>query len=89
MLKNYAVRNPNPSKKSAYRVQIKIALRMCQDGLIAHIQQAFDFVLRDDVADPAGLVDGQFNENVITLPGKQPAFLQCLRPGLRNEAVFH
>ena len=62
---------------------------MCQDGLVAHIQQALDFVLRDNVANPAGLVDGQLNEDVIALPGKQPAFLQRLRPGFRNEAIFH
>ena len=62
---------------------------MSQYWLITHVQKALDLVFRYDIANPAGLVDRQFNEDVIAFPRQKPILFQGFRPGLRDQPVFH
>ena len=67
----------------------EVALGMGQDGLVAVGDELPDLGGRVDVADFQGVGDGQFNEDVIALPGQQPAVFAHFGPGFGDEAVFH
>ena len=67
----------------------EVTLGMGQDGLVAVGDELPDLLGGVDVADLLGVGDGQFDEDVIALPGQQPAVFADFGPGFGDEAVFH
>ena len=67
----------------------EVAFGMGQDGPVAVGDELPDFLGGVDVADFQGVGDGQFDEDVIALPGQQPAVFADFGPGFGDEAVFH
>ena len=68
---------------------IKVAFRMGQNRLVSLPYQPADFVQRDKVPHLRRIMNWKFNQNMITLPGKQPVSLPNSRPGIGNQAVLH
>ena len=50
--------------------EIHIALRMGQDGLIAHVQKPLHFIYRDNIPYLSTIADGKLDEDVIAFPGQ-------------------
>ena len=67
----------------------EVAFGMGQDGPVAVGDELPDLFGRVDVADFQGVGDGKFDEDVIALPGQQPAVFADFGPGFGDEAVFH
>ena len=66
----------------------EVALRMGQDGLEAVGQERPDLGGRVDAAKLPRIGDGQFDEDMIALPGQQPAFRADFRPGFGKEPIL-